>query len=335
MSILVVRTDRIGDVVLSLPVVTALRRHDPDMTIAMLVHRDVREIVEDHPDVNDVLFDDGNISETWRLVRSLRKHRFDAAILLHATPRLALVLSLSRIPIRIGTGYRAYSFLFNRRVWEHRKISIKHESEYNLSLTAPLGVEDTTVTFRLPVSADAMRPLEEALKRLNVDDHRPLAILHPGTRGSAMDWPLESFARLADGLVRDGAQVIITGGQGEKPMGEAMLKLAEEPLMTLVDCLTLKELTALFKKADLVVANSTGPLHIAVAVGTRVVGIYPPVIAMSPTRWGPYEQPQGVVVPEVQPCKRCREDRCAEWNCMEQIPVQKVLRLARDRLREH
>ena len=332
--ILVVRTDRIGDVVLSLPVVTALRKHDPDATIDMLVHPDVRDIVENHPDLDHILFDDEKgIAGLCRLVRKIRRYRFDAALCLHPTPRLALVLALAGIPTRIGTGYRFYSFLFSRRIWEHRKPSLRHEAEYNLSLTVPLGMDPGEVEFRLPLSLEALESVEAILRRIHLEDHHPLIILHPGTRGSALDWPLENFAKLADLLVRKaGAGVIITGGRDDASTVETVQNLAEEEHRALVDCLTLKELTALLKKADLVVANSTGPLHIAAALGTRVVGLYPPVIPMSPVRWGPYGQPHAVLIPDEGPCMTCRGDVCEAWNCMESIPVERVLRSVLDNL---
>ena len=135
--ILVVRTDCIGDVVLSLPVVTALRRAYPGAYLAMLVHPGIRGIVEHHPDLDGVLWD--GAGETgfrgfFRLLGEIRRGKFDVALLLHPTLRLAVVLALAGIPVRVGTGYRFYAFLFNRRVWEHRKDSRRHEVEYNLSL---------------------------------------------------------------------------------------------------------------------------------------------------------------------------------------------------------
>ncbi|MBN2031473.1 lipopolysaccharide heptosyltransferase II [bacterium] len=333
---LVIRTDRIGDVVLSLPVITALRRKYPQAHIAMLVHPDVRPIVENLADLNQVLVDEqdeGGIRSLFQLIRNIRREYFDAALLLHPTLRLACAIALARVPIRIGTGYRFYSLLFNRRVYQHRKDSRYHEAEYNLKLAEEVGADVTQVDFGLSILPSATQRVNQLLKEHSVFSKKPLVILHPGSRGSALEWPWSHFAELANRLIKESnAQIAVTGDEHEHEKVKQIIGKNSEKILNLAGRFDLKELTALLKRADLVIANSTGPLHIAAAVGTEVIGLYPPVTSMSARRWGPYNRPSSVLVPDVPECSRCRGSRCSFWNCMGSISVEQVWNMARKKL---
>ena len=117
--ILIVRTDRLGDVVLTLPLLPVLRRRYPTAHIAMLLRRYTGEIVKGNPYANELLWydDDNGLVPFRKMSHVLRKENFDAVIVVYPTLRLAFLMFWSRIPVRIGTGYRYYSFLFNRRVF--------------------------------------------------------------------------------------------------------------------------------------------------------------------------------------------------------------------------
>lgn len=323
--ILVVRTDAIGDVILSLPVITALRRAHPSASIAMLVHSRVQEIVEDHPDLDHIYLDEGRTMDFIHRMRTFRKARFDACVLLHPTFRLALMLFLSRIPIRIGTGYRFYSFFFNRKVWEHRKHSVRHEAEYNLSLVKCLNAVDESVVFRYPVTDFAQKRVDSLIEELGIRSREPLVVLHPGSRGSALDWPLIYFSRLAHRLLENGdVNIIITGTESDESKVNQIIKENSGHIWSLAGQLSLKELAALLKRADLMVANSTGPLHIGAAIGTPVIGLFPPFTAASVRRWGPFGQLEDSLTPEGPECRRCTGKKCSAWNCMERISVEDV-----------
>jgi len=323
--ILVVRTDAIGDVILSLPVITALRRAHPSASIAMLVHPRVHAIVEDHSDLDHIYLDDGRTMNSIHQVRTFRKARFDACVLLHPTFRLALILFLSRIPIRIGTGYRFYSFFFNRKVWEHRKNSVRHEAEYNLSLVKYLSAEDKPVVFRYPVLDSAQKRVDSLIQELGISSRKPLVVLHPGSRGSALDWPISHFCRLAHRLLENGnVNIVVTGAESDKSKVNRIIKENSGHIWNLAGQLNLKELAALLKRVDLMVANSTGPLHIGAAIGTPVIGLFPPFTAASVRRWGPFGQLEDSLTPEVPECRRCTGEKCSVWNCMERISVEDV-----------
>ena len=142
-NILLVRIDRIGDVILSLPMLPLLKRRFPNATISVLMRQYTRELVEHHSCVDEVLVyeHEDSLRSLWAILREIRKRHFDIAIIPYPRFRPALILFFAGIRTRVGSGYRWYSFLFNRRVFEHRKDAKRHEAEYNLNLLRPLGIE--------------------------------------------------------------------------------------------------------------------------------------------------------------------------------------------------
>src|SRR5439155_26398816 len=126
-----------------------------------------------------------------------------------------------------------------------------------------------------------------------------IVVIHPGTGGSAREWPAEYFGHLSTRLQSErGAQILITGAKGEERKVAAVLIGSKGKGIPLVGRLSLNELTAVIKRANLFISNSTGPLHIAAAVGTPVVSMFPQITAMSAARWGPYTTKKRVLIPD-------------------------------------
>ena len=272
-NILIIRTDRIGDIILTLPIIDILKQYFPDASIDFLVNKRVSELISDYPNINKV-----HSIEKERLrdiMRICKKGDYDLAIAVRPLFSIALALYLTGIRYRLGTGYRWYSFLFNIRHYQHRKYAEKHELEYNIDLLRELGilVNDYPVP-KIHVSEDA---LNAVWKR--VGDRR-FIVIHPWSSGSALAWKKENFDELIR-LLKD-----------DKEFDYDIIETGIE------QGYTLKELAALISLASLFVSNSTGPIHIAAAVGTFAVGIYSPVRAESQVRWAPYTDKKKIFVPE-------------------------------------
>ena len=325
--ILLVRTDRLGDVVLTLPMLPFLRTCYPDAYIALLLGRYTGEIVEGNPYVNELIWydDDAGVIPFGKMRRIIVDRHFDAVFVVHPTLRLAWLMFQAGIPERIGTGYRYYSLLFNRKVFEHRKDAKRHEVEYNLNLLKELDcVADGNPEFHIDIPAAAESRVRELLMSLNIDSGRKRVIIHPGSGGSARDWPAESFGILAMQLGNDQRyQIIVTGREEDAKQVDRVVRSSGGKAVPIVGKLRVKELAALIRSASLFVSNSTGPLHIAVAVGTPVVGLYSQITAMSVARWGPYTGKKKVLVPNKPvDCSECVNDwPCA---CMASIAVSEV-----------
>ena len=327
--ILIVRTDRLGDVILTLPLLPLLRRCFPDAYIALLLRKYPAELIEGNPYANELLlYDNGDRPIPFKnMLTIIRDRNFDVAIVVHPTPRLAWLMFRAGIPLRIGTGYRAYSLLFNKRVYEHRKDARRHEVEYNLNLLKQLGCAMAGAPeFFLTVPPDVETRVDGLFRSLSIDRGKEIIVVHPGTGGSAKEWPAEYFGRLALRLQADrDSQILVTGAGGEEQKALQVVAATKGKAFSLAGRLSLQELCAIIKRADLFVSNSTGPLHIAVAVGTPVVGLFPQVTSMSAARWGPYTSRKRVLAPD-RPvdCRKCAGRNDSPCECMKSISVDNV-----------
>jgi len=331
-NVLIVRTDRIGDVVLTLPMVPALHAKFPGRRISMLLRSYTQELVDGFDGLESILsYDDrGTPKSFFALLFELRQRRFDVVFVVHPTFRLALLMLFAGIPIRVGTGYRWYSFLFKRRVFEHRKKAEKHEAEYNLSLLQAVGCDIRSIpTITLAVSEAARNAAAQETKQLGVLPNEKLVILHPGSGGSARDWSPQNFGDLAKALNDDGCSVVVTGSSSEKSLVEEVVKRSRGSAVASAGRLSLKELAAFIRPARLFVSNSTGPLHIAAAMGTPVIAFYPPIRECSPRRWGPLTEKKMVFAADNALCVRCNGGLCQGNDCMDQITVDRVAQAAR------
>lgn len=331
--ILLARTDRIGDVVLSLPAATMIRRCLPGAEVHFLTRAYTAPLAEMAPEVGAVLVDRGG--GAWGLSRELKAGSYDAAVLLHPTARLAAALFLARIPVRIGTAYRSYGFLLNRRVPLHRRESPRHELELNLEMVRRgllLKNGDSDDREYHPKLIVGPEQRAEAKKAIGPEAEN-LVVVHPGSGGSARDWPPENFAGVAGRLAGAGFGLAITLGPGEESL-RGRLEGTLPSGIRWISGLDLGRLAAVLSLARLVVSNSTGPLHIATAVGARALGIYCPVKPCLPRRWGPYGPGHAALVPEVPSCDSCTGKACPHWDCMGSLTVESVFAKALEMLKK-
>jgi lipopolysaccharide heptosyltransferase II len=334
-KILIVRTDRIGDVILTLPMAQVIKQFFPSSRVAMLIQRYTSELVEDSHVVDRILYyDDGKHQlPFFHLVSTLRTEKFDVVFHTHPRFRLALMTWIAGIRQRVGTGYRWYSFLFNRKVYEHRKDAKYHELEYNLHLLEAIGISvaNGSVSPQLEIKPFAVQKVQAVLDSFGVRKTNQLVILHPGSGNSARDWRKEKFAELASQLRNiPSVKVIITGGKKEHALVDEVTNMAGKDVLKIVDKLNLHEYAALLKRSALFIANSTGPIHIAAAVGTPVIGLYPQVTPLSANRWGPYTDKKTIFTPAGKPadCNKCVKKHYLACECMDSISVEDVYRAA-------
>lgn len=324
-NILVARTDRIGDVILTLPLIEAIKRNFPSSQVTMLVNSYTAQLVEANAKL--ILYADGNgiLKPFFEILKELRQANLDVAIIAYPRFRIALLLWLAGIPLRVGTGYRWYSFLFNKRVYEHRRTVEKHEAEYNVSLLSVLGcTELNEIKANIVITEKEKDVALKVREEIGVPSDAKLIILHPGSGGSAYDWKLNKFAKLAKELEKRNYFVVVTGTQKEEKIIRDVVGNSGRNVRPFISNISLREFAAFVQTANLLVANSTGPLHLAAVVGTPVIGFYPPVPVMSPKRWGPLTEKKIIFVPDPQKFLTSRKDKLNP-DCMDQIEVGEVV----------
>jgi heptosyltransferase-2 len=321
MNVLLVRPDGIGDEILSLPVASALRSQLPTAQIRFLSSELAAPLLAHHPDLDGIITLPGR--EPLSHLVAVFRQGIDAAVFLKPYPRLMLAAFVARVPLRVATGYRWYSFLANRRVYQHRSDFAKHESQYNLGLLTGLGLDPApSVAPRLVLTKSERQWAEQRLAGLP----SPRVVIHPGGL-SARHWRARHYFDLAVGLAESGCGVVLTGTRDEQDRFLAELGGDSPRLrggtLDLRGSLSLREFMAVIAASQAVVSGSTGAAHVGAGFGVPTVSLYDPQRKTSPTRWGPLGR--GVVLqPDVPTCEACIFQACPYWDCLDRITVDAV-----------
>jgi len=321
-NILVSRLKYLGDVILTLPLVAALRERFPTASIDYLCKRDAAAILEGDDAFGRVFALDDGPGGTVSLVRRLRRRRYLLAVDLLANPRSALLTFLSGARMRIGGARRVRKRLYTHAV--SVPASIRSAVDFHLYHLRPLGIDAPARRPELGITANETADARRNLEAIGVvpDVDRVVAV-HPGGKWEVKRWPLESFAALAAGIVRRlGARILVVHGPGEKELGAELVRMLGGGA-TLLPLTPLRRLAAILKEMSCVVVGDGGIMHVSVAVGTPTVGIFG---SSEPDIWFPYGQ-YGPFVPVFHPieCRPCHLHECDHLSCLRGLEPEKVL----------
>ena len=332
--ILITRLRFIGDVVLTLPVIQALRTQFPDAEIYYLAEQPMGEVLLGHPDLTGViLFDRDSIdAQAWykrpidhlRFILNLRKHQFDLVIDLFCNPRSALLTLLTGAGIRVGYDVRGRGVVYNIKI--HRSSSPRVVDAY-LDAVRTLGIDVIADRPRLILSADEKEWADTWLGEKAVTHGKKIIGLNPGASWPAKMWSWEKYAALADRIIDDhNADILVIQGPGQGTLAQQVADtMKHSPII--VDYLPIRQVTALINRCAVFVSNDSGPMHIAAAVETPTVGIFGPSDAEI---WFPYSESNDCysIKPDVPFC--CGKDFCTEpVSCITTIGVDEVIHLVR------
>jgi len=305
-NIIISRTDSIGDTVLTLPVAGAIKKYFPEMKIGYMGNAYTRPVIEACKHIDDFIdiadFMTGSVTVCGQAPEAI-VHVFPVA-------SIARRAKAAAIPIRIGTTNRIYHWTTcTELVTLSRKNSDLHESQLNLKLLEPLGI---TRDFSLEeigtlVGLDKIQPLPPAFGALIRPDKYNL-ILHPRSQGSAREWGLPNFIQLIRLLDQDRYRIFISGTKKERPSLQPLFDEAGDSVTDITGQMNLHEFISFIGACDGLVANSTGPLHIAGALGQDAMGIYPPMRPIHPGRWAPLGPKVHIFVLN-KDCSACRDSR--------------------------
>ncbi|MBL7997263.1 MAG: glycosyltransferase family 9 protein [Candidatus Kapabacteria bacterium] len=294
----IVRTDRLGDMILTLPLADALKQRFPAASVEMIARRYAAPCIENLRCVDAIHFTDEQPVDSL-----LRAHRFDALFFPRITLAECRAAWSAGVPLRIGSAFRWYSpLLLSYRIRDHRKTAAYHEAEYNVRMLSAITGEHMPPRLVAPALDPAsVQSVNRILSDYGIARGERFIVIHPGSGGSAKDWQPENMGIAASTVARrHGVRVVLTGIESERDL---CLRAAEhcDGAVNLCGRLTLRQMIVLLERSALLVANSTGTLHIAAALGTPVVGLYPNSPAISAHRWGPYSFAARVVSPPDQP----------------------------------
>lgn len=328
--ILLVQTAFLGDVVLTTPLLGALRRHLPDATITMLVTPAARALVAHHPAVDRVLVDDKRGADRGlgglaRLARRLRAEHVTIAIAAQKSIRTALALRAAGIPRRIGFATAPAARLYTDRV--PRPLE-RHDRDRLLALLAPLGIDQVDPAVLQPrIVVDAATEARAAsLLAPHARSGRPLAALCPGSAWRTKRWPAAAFGALARALDADGYRCLLFGGPDERALTASVAAAADGRAVDLGGTTDLPLLAAVMGRVAVAVTNDSAPMHLATAAGIPQVAIF---CATVPAQgYGPLGTRALVVERDLacRPCGRHGGERCPRGtdDCMELVTVADV-----------
>jgi lipopolysaccharide heptosyltransferase I len=302
-NILLIKPSSLGDIVLALPALSALRRNFPNARITWMIRPEFAPLIEGHPHLDEIiLFDRKRLGKAWRhpnafaalmsLIAQLRRERFDAVLDLQGLFRTASLAWLSGCGQRFGPIWRrefAHFFYTTAVPVEPQWV---HVVDYYMKIVETMGARDLAVEFLLPAKPDAAKSAAELLARNNISPGR-YAVLIPGSAQASKCWPAERFGALSNRLARDhGLSIVATGSAAEAPMIDQISHHASSPIVNLAGQTSLPQLVEVLRSARIVISNDTGPGHIAAALGRPLVMMFS---WSNPLRVGPYNRPECVV----------------------------------------
>ena len=325
----------VGDAVMSLPALSALRRLFPHAEITLAAPPGTAEIFLDSNSVNQVLAQrSGGAFAALTNARQLRRGRFNLAILFQNAFAAAVTAFLAGIPVRVGYATDHRGALLTSALplpaWKDER----HESFYYLNIVSELeqtifgssSVAQSPAGFDLPVSTARKQTARGLVTKSGRTTGQPLAILCPGSVNSrAKRWPAERYAELADRFFDAGLDVVLVGSPGEIEVSNDVAARTRHRPILLTGKTTVGDLVALISIADLLVTNDTGPAHIGAALGTPTLVIFGPT---NPLTTYPLSS-QAELIRQPPDCAPCMLRDCPiDHRCMTSISVDEVFRRA-------
>jgi 3-deoxy-D-manno-octulosonic-acid transferase/heptosyltransferase-1 len=339
-NILIVKLSAIGDVIHTLPALNALREHYPHAHITWLVEAGAADLIIGHRALNRVIVSKRKrwikqlkgpqrltaLPEIRAFWRQLRDTRYDIIIDFQSLLKSGLLVWLARGRRKIGFDkgmqHQEFSYLLlNERV---PPVDMEvHALTRGLMLLSAIGIEAKSVVYDVPVSVEDRSRVRTLMAAHGIDGTRPLVAVNPVALWETKLWRNDRFALLADRLIDEcGVDIVFTGAAGDRQVTEDIRRMMTLPSVDFSGRTTLKMLAALYQRSTLLVTTDTGPMHLAAAVGTKVVALFGPT---APWRTGPFGDGHQVIrtSPPCSPCfkRRCDEHRC---RCMTDISVVQV-----------
>ena len=322
--IIISRTDAIGDVVLTLPLAGIIKKSFPEVKIIFFGRSYTKPVIDLSENVDEYI-DYDEFNKLTPAMQSAFLKKVNADCILHIYPRSAIAKAAKQAGIakRIGTSHRLYHwFTCNKLIHFSRKKSDLHEAQLNAKLLDGLSIPSS---FTLDELAgfygikNNFSPTINFVQKLSNDKIN--LVIHPRSHGSAREWGLEHYRELIY-ILKDRATIFISGSEKEKDELKEWMTTLPPGIHDMTGRLSLSELIAFLSVADGIVAGSTGPLHIAAALGRHALGIFPPIRPMHQGRWAPVgRQAEFITFPKN--CIDCQSNP-ANCSCLKNISPQQV-----------
>ncbi|MBW7867083.1 MAG: glycosyltransferase family 9 protein [Brumimicrobium sp.] len=289
-TILISRTDSIGDVILTLPICSWLKEQYPQINIIFLGRKYTAPIIACFSAIDSFIdWNEVELLSEKEQIQFIQAKQIDTCIHVFPKKEIAQLMKKSNVKNRIGTSHRFFHWATcNIYIHFTRKNSPLHEAQLNFELLRPLGLTHLPSKNQIQEYLTEFKPIGALSNFLQGIIQLPnkKIILHPKSQGSAVEWPIENYITLAEELVQEGYVVCFSGTENEGLQFRDKLP-QHAHIIDISGKSTLKEFITFISQCDALVACSTGPLHIAAILGIQAIGLYTDLSPMHPGRWAP------------------------------------------------
>lgn len=322
---LIIQLRRLGDVLLTTPVIDVLKEHFPDAQVDFLTEEAFVDVLVDNPKLSTIfILNKDSWHEQLTLLRRIRKNKYDYVLDFFGNPRSSWWSFFSGAKKRVGYTYPVRQYLYNIRVTPDPRP--KYVIDFKMDLLKPLGIPTTRRTMSLQVAPDVQKKMRDFLCAHGWDGKKKLvAILTPNVRKRSMvkNWRMDGYVTLAERVQQEcNAAVVIIWGPGEEEDAYAMKRMTRGDNVIVAPQTTVREHAALVSLCSMLVTGCSGPKHIAVALGVPTVTIFGPTQEVC---WNPPNNPKHIAVKADIPCIACDKTACETMECMKRVSVDMVM----------
>lgn len=335
-NILIVKLSAIGDVIHSLPVTYALKQCFPMARITWIVEKPAYDLLKNNPYLDDIIIFEkskfkslsGLLKNGYALSQQLKQQKFDLVLDLQGLFKSAAIAYLSGGKRRlVYCNAKELSYLVSFRVCGDHVNG--HITERYLDVVRSLGCSVNHVAFPLEITEDEAIQAINIARNSGLDITKKYVVLAPGTNWPNKCWATINFANLADMLCDIGIIPVIVGGSSDCRLSKEILDCMKQQPIDLIGKTTLKQLAFIIRKSRLFIGGDTGPMHLAVAVGKKVIALFGPT---DPQRNGPYGDGHTTLV-SPQDCTGCWQRNCPKGiDCLSKISPIDVFNIAKQYL---
>lgn len=334
-KILLARTNNIGDLVLTIPTADAIKKKFPNCELVFLIRKYTEDLKNFFVNLDHyIIYEDLVAMGDKQASDFLQQQQIDCFISFHDVPHILKLMKSAGVPIRIANLRKLRNWLYcNVLLNVSRRISNLHEVQLNMAFVQPLGITiPDDLSTVLPQIIPASGALRCGIKELDEPDARFKLVLHPASNQHGREWPESYYVDLIKSLDPNKFQIFITGSEHEKSRLPQLCAMRQENICNIMGRLTVKDWYSFLLQVDGLIAAGTGPLHMAGAMGTRTLGLFPPQKHIGPMRWQPVGKHVSYLMRN-EPCaiKKCSNIDCA---CMRAIAVSQVKNIILEWLNE-
>lgn len=319
-KILVIQLRRLGDILLTTPVIKVLRKAFPQAQIDFLIEKPFLEIVSGDPYLNNILILEKGFLSQLNLIKKVRKEKYDFLFDFLGNPRTAWLSFFSKATKKVGFNFRGRKFAYNIRVERDNRPKYIVDFKLDALRAAGIDISGGRESLSLVVPFNAQTFADDFFHKNKLDEEKPVIGISPTSRKQTRIWPGKYFAQLADKLIQKyNAKIMFLWGPGEEEkIGEIVSLMKNKPVI--IPRVDIKQLAALIGKCNLLIGNDNGPKHIAVAMEVPSITIYGPTQSEC---WNPPERKHQALKADID-CIGCNRNECSSMECMKKVTPEKI-----------